>query len=89
MGCMTGGPGDRYALANAQGSVTIEHVPAAPADSMQRVELKAAESLLMQYSEWIDCEVDWENTSLTHDDLIKAFLAQRNPKALPWVWGSA
>ncbi len=43
----------------------------------------AAESLLMQYSEWLDGKT-WD-TSSTHTDLVKEFLAQRNPEANPKV----
>lgn len=44
--------------------------------------------LLMQYSEWLDGEgLITGGDDRTHDDLIKAFIASRNPAAQPPVIG--
>jgi hypothetical protein len=52
------------------------------------VDTATAESLLMQYSEWLDEYVEREDIAhdgCTHEDLARTFIAQRNPQACPKV----
>ncbi len=67
------------------GNVTVEHVPPMATKDRHLVAHEVAESLLMQYSEWLDGNVDWENTALTHQQLVQHFLLQRNDDANPRV----
>lgn len=51
----------------------------------EAVDREAAETLLLQYSEWLDTEkINPSNPDLpTHEDLVRSFLASRGPNWLP------
>jgi hypothetical protein len=53
------------------------------------IDANTAESLLMQFSEWLDVESvqlhDDAADGRTHEDLVKEFIAQRKPDARPKV----
>lgn len=55
---------------------------------MDWVDNHTAESLLMQYSEWLDVENNLPinaQDERTHEALVREFITQRNPDARPKV----
>lgn len=55
-----------------------------------QVQRNVAETLLMQYSEWLDCErveISSKNDCRTHADPVGAFLVSRDVNASPNVVG--